>query len=623
MALSKWFLCGAEGAFDKDESLAPSRASAGKRGLERIRKIQVDMTQQDAEPAKCFPQHGRSTSARIVAKRVDHIERAYFSGTATRNNRLAREEEAAGGVSGDEDDSASSASLDGDGDALSDAEGDEESEGEEEESEGTTSTLASHNSPLLWQETPPELKDPVGPGAALASTQGPGARVRRQGAREQRVCDGYYAEVDIGGGKELREARWYEKRQLGRPLPELWTHSTLPSLPSNPSPAPTLELPPPSSPRPHPRLRRPYPSLLPANLVPLSTNAGWAPAWFRLARDYEAFAGTAHTLDCLHRVAGLRPPRNRVPPRAIGCTGPGTVPPRCSRLIAQGQTHDTHDDPPTPLLSLRNTEYTFPNSSILDLRTSRSVMDSLHNFFLLKRRQVSWNVSPSSRMEATGTVVPISALYTPLKPREDLPPVFQIDVRGKLWICLFSPSRNAFPPHYKNISNTNLSAELLPKYITIEYTLARPVQVSPIFRDPWPIAKDKRPLRCTGVALSVAVGLLETTFPNTGARIMRFAGGPATEGPRIVVSNELKEPIRSHHDIRYRPDTVKHYKRATKRHLAKRTSNNGHAVDLFAGCLDQVGLLEIKLLPNSTNGVIVLSDSFATFIFKQSFVRLR
>ena len=82
-------------------------------------------------------------------------------------------------------------------------------------------------------------------------------------------------------------------------------------------------------------------------------------------------------------------------------------------------------------------------------------------------------------------------------------------------------------------------------------------------RDPWPVANDKRPLRCTGVALSVAVGLLETTYPNTGARIMLFAGGPATEGPGMVVSNELKkEPIRSHHEIG--GDNVKHYKRANK-----------------------------------------------------------
>lgn len=81
-------------------------------------------------------------------------------------------------------------------------------------------------------------------------------------------------------------------------------------------------------------------------------------------------------------------------------------------------------------------------------------------------------------------------------------------------------------------------------------------------RDPWPVANDKRALRCTGVALSVAVGLLETTYPNTGARVMLFAGGPATEGPGMVVSNELKEPIRSHHDIDR--DTAKHYKRSIK-----------------------------------------------------------
>ena len=30
-------------------------------------------------------------------------------------------------------------------------------------------------------------------------------------------------------------------------------------------------------------------------------------------------------------------------------------------------------------------------------------------------------------------------------------------------------------------------------------------------RDPWPVANDKRALRCTGVALSVAVGLLEVS----------------------------------------------------------------------------------------------------------------
>jgi protein transport protein SEC23 len=81
-------------------------------------------------------------------------------------------------------------------------------------------------------------------------------------------------------------------------------------------------------------------------------------------------------------------------------------------------------------------------------------------------------------------------------------------------------------------------------------------------RDPWPVANDKRSQRCTGVAMSVAVGLLETTFSNTGARIMLFSGGPPTEGPGMVVSTELKERIRSHHDIDR--DHVKFFKRATK-----------------------------------------------------------
>lgn len=80
--------------------------------------------------------------------------------------------------------------------------------------------------------------------------------------------------------------------------------------------------------------------------------------------------------------------------------------------------------------------------------------------------------------------------------------------------------------------------------------------------DPWPVANDRRPLRCTGVALSVAVGLLETSFQNAGGRIMVFTSGPATEGPGHVVGPELKEPMRSHHDIDR--DNIKYYKKAVK-----------------------------------------------------------
>ena len=51
---------------------------------------------------------------------------------------------------------------------------------------------------------------------------------------------------------------------------------------------------------------------------------------------------------------------------------------------------------------------------------------------------------------------------------------------------------------------------------------------------------------------------------------MVFSGGPATEGPGMVVSNELKEPIRSHHDIDR--DIAKHFKRASKVRVCIMTS---------------------------------------------------
>ncbi|OMJ09422.1 Protein transport protein SEC23 [Smittium culicis] len=141
-------------------------------------------------------------------------------------------------------------------------------------------------------------------------------------------------------------------------------------------------------------------------------------------------------------------------------------------------------------------------------------------------------------------------------------------------------------------------------------------------RDPWPVANDKRPLRCTGVAISVAVSLMESSYPNSGGRIMLFCGGAATQGPGMIVGPELKEPIRSHHDIEKEAD--RHYRKASKFYeaLAKRAALCGHGIDIFAGCLDQVGLGEMKKMANNTGGVIVLADSFNTAIFKQSFMKL-
>ncbi|XP_052594546.1 protein transport protein Sec23A isoform X1 [Peromyscus californicus insignis] len=370
----------------------------------------------------------------------------------------------------------------------------------------------------------------------------------------------------------------------------------------------------------------------------------------------------------------------------------------------------------------------------------------------------SWNVWPSSRLEATRMVVPVAALFTPLKERPDLPPIqyepvlcsrttcravlnplCQVDYGAKLWACNFCYQRNQFPPTYAGISELSQPVELLPQFSSIEYVVLRGPQMPLIFlyvvdtciededlqalkeslqmslsllpptalvglitfgkivhvhqlgcegisksyvfrgtkdlsakqlqerlelskvpvtqatrgpqvqqpppsnrflqpvqkidmnltdllgelqRDPWPVPQGKRPLRSLGVALSIAVGLLECTFPNTGARIMMFIGGPATQGPGMVVEDELKTPIRSWHDIE--KDNAKYVKKGTKHFeaLANRAATTGHVIDIYACALDQTGLLEMKCCPNLTGGYMVMGDSFNTSLFKQTFQRV-
>lgn len=141
-------------------------------------------------------------------------------------------------------------------------------------------------------------------------------------------------------------------------------------------------------------------------------------------------------------------------------------------------------------------------------------------------------------------------------------------------------------------------------------------------RDPWPVPQGKRSQRATGVALSIAVGLLECTYPNTAARVLLFVGGPCSIGPGQVVDDELKHPIRSHHDIH--KDNAKYMKKAIKHYeaLALRVATNGHSVDIYSCALDQTGLMEMKQCANSSGGHIVMGDSFNSSLFKQTYQRV-
>jgi len=73
--------------------------------------------------------------------------------------------------------------------------------------------------------------------------------------------------------------------------------------------------------------------------------------------------------------------------------------------------------------------------------------------------------------------------------------------------------------------------------------------------DPWPVESGTRAARCVGSALNVAVSLLEAANGGNagnvkrGSRIITLMGGPITYGPGMIVSQDLKELIRSHMDI--------------------------------------------------------------------------
>ncbi|XP_042490876.1 protein transport protein SEC23 isoform X1 [Macadamia integrifolia] len=113
--------------------------------------------------------------------------------------------------------------------------------------------------------------------------------------------------------------------------------------------------------------------------------------------------------------------------------------------------------------------------------------------------RMPWNVSPGTKQESTNSVVPVSAIYTPLKPFPNMPvlpysplrcrtcrsilnPFCIVDYIAKIWICPFCFQRNHFPPHYASISEDNLPAELFAQYTTIEYeTATEKSTVPPVF----------------------------------------------------------------------------------------------------------------------------------------------
>ncbi|KAK6138898.1 hypothetical protein DH2020_027359 [Rehmannia glutinosa] len=126
-----------------------------------------------------------------------------------------------------------------------------------------------------------------------------------------------------------------------------------------------------------------------------------------------------------------------------------------------------------------------------------------------------------------------------------------------------------------------------------------------------PLAKPgHRPLRSAGVAISVAVGLLEGCLINTGSRVMVFTSGPATLGPGMIVNSDFGNSIRTHRDLNtgyasYHKKSSEFYKQ-----ISHRLSDSSIILDLFACSLDQVGAAELKVPVGNSGGFMILSESF-------------
>ena len=149
-----------------------------------------------------------------------------------------------------------------------------------------------------------------------------------------------------------------------------------------------------------------------------------------------------------------------------------------------------------------------------------------------------------------------------------------------------------------------------------EFTLNNIIEE--LTKDSWPVEQGKRPLRCIGTALNLAVSLLEIAFPRHGARIMLFAGGAASFGPGMIVGDNLVDCIRTQDMIKKENAPLTKSSTTFYSTLATRASTNGHSIDILCCAIDQIGLLEMQSLSDKTGGYLVLTDTYKSDVFNLS-----
>jgi protein transport protein SEC23 len=131
--------------------------------------------------------------------------------------------------------------------------------------------------------------------------------------------------------------------------------------------------------------------------------------------------------------------------------------------------------------------------------------------------------------------------------------------------------------------------------------------------------KDQRKLRSTGQAILVATTALEG-FGNA-SRVTVFQGGPTTSGPGRIISDKLTENFRAHGDLERESDSINQFKKAAAFYdsILEKVVKINVTIDLFAFCLDQFGIAEMRGLIEKSGGIVVNQEEFTCEVFDQSF----
>lgn len=176
------------------------------------------------------------------------------------------------------------------------------------------------------------------------------------------------------------------------------------------------------------------------------------------------------------------------------------------------------------------------------------------------------------------------------------------------------------------LSNKNNIKLITKKYIQPKKECAFKVSsfLDELLPDFFTNSNVERKHNCGGLAINIAVSLLEIIANGDPVRIELFLGGAPNIGEGKVVPTLLKEPIRNFIDFKNNNDNIQYYKKAVEfyNNISVRASRAGQIIDVYSCSFNQVGLLELKNCVEKTGGYMILSDSFSHSCFKDTFVKL-